>query len=159
MLFAIDVLKNFANFTGNQKTRNFIEKRFQHGCFLVKFANFLKTPCLQNISGGWFWTNPRDLGGSFSKGIFLSFSLSWLPNTMLNLLTKTSFDISLLFQLKYTAISLRLWTVNKPCYNDSLCLHEYTKTIGLKRKQHLFAAKKLKWFLLFSRIDIFGKCQ
>ena len=29
--------------------------------------------------------------------------------------------------------------------------------IGLKRKQHLFGAEKLKWFLLFSEIDILGK--
>ena len=63
---------------------------------------------------------------------------------MLNLLTKNFFDISLLFKLKYAAVSLILWTVNKPCYNDSLCLHEYTKTTGLKRKLHLFGAKKLK---------------
>ena len=35
-------------------------------------------------------------------------------------------------------------TLNKPCYNDSLCLHESSKMIGLKRKQHLFEAKKLK---------------
>ena len=61
---------------------------------------------------------------------------------MLNLLNKSSFDISLLFKLKYAAISLILWTVNKPCYNDSFCLHEYTKMIGLKRKRHLFGAKK-----------------
>ena len=63
---------------------------------------------------------------------------------MLNLLTKCSFDILLLFMLKYAAISLILWTVNKPCYNDSLCLHEYTKIIRLKRKGHLLGAKKLK---------------
>ena len=58
---------------------------------------------------------------------------------MSNLLTKTIFDM-----LKYAAISFILWTVNKRCYNDSLCLHEYTKMIGLKRKQQLFGTKKLK---------------
>ena len=42
--------------------------------------------------------------------------------------------------------------MNKPCYNDSLCLHECTKMIGLKRKRQFFEAKKLKWFLLFSGI-------
>ena len=83
----------------------------------------------------------------------------WLSNIMLNLSTKSSSDISLLFKLKYAAISLILWTVNKPYYNDSLCLHEYTKMIGSKRKRHLFGAKKLKWFLLFSGIDISGKFQ
>ena len=31
--------------------------------------------------------------------------------------------------------------MNKPCYNDSLCLQEYSKIIGLKRKWHLFGAK------------------
>ena len=30
--------------------------------------------------------------------------------------------------------------MKKPCYNDSLSLHEYTKIIGLKRKRHLFGA-------------------
>ena len=55
---------------------------------------------------------------------------------MLHLLTKRFFDISLLFKLKYAAISLMLWTVNKSCYNDSLCLHEYTKMIGFKKKRN-----------------------
>ena len=92
---------------------------------------------------------------------FWSFSISlpWLSNIMLNLITKSSFDISLLFKLKYAAISLILQNVNKPCYNDSLCWHEYTKVIGVKRKRHLFRAEKLKWFLLFSEIDISGKCE
>ena len=92
---------------------------------------------------------------------FWSFSISlpWLSNIMLNLITKSSFDISLLFKLKYAAISLIWQNVNKPCYNDSLCWHEYTKVIGVKRKRHLFRAEKLKWFLLFSEIDISGKCE
>ena len=34
--------------------------------------------------------------------------------------------------------------MNKPCYNDSLCLHEYSKMIGLKRKRHLLGAENLK---------------
>ena len=33
-----------------------------------------------------------------------------------------------------------IWAVNKPCYNDSLCLNEYSKMICLKRKRHLFRA-------------------
>ena len=33
------------------------------------------------------------------------------------------------------------------------------KILGLKRNPHLFGAKKLKWFLLFSGIDISGKYQ
>ena len=45
-----------------------------------------------------------------------------------------------------------------PFYNGPLCLREYSKMIGLKRKQYLFAAEKLKWFLIFSGIDISGKC-
>ena len=48
--------------------------------------------------------------------------------------------------------------MNKPCYNDSFCLHEYSKMIGLKRKRHLFGVEKLKWFLLLRRIDILAKC-
>ena len=46
--------------------------------------------------------------------------------------------------------------MNKPCYNDSLCLHEYSTMIGLKGKRHLFGAEKLIWFLLLSGIDISG---
>ena len=52
---------------------------------------------------------------------------------MLNLLTKSFFDTSLLFKLKYAVILLILWTVNKSGYNDSLCLCEYTKMIDLKK--------------------------
>ena len=132
---------------------------------------------LEKTSRGCFWTNLEALCGSFDKGIFWSFDhvgLLWWSNIMSNLLIKSSFDISLLFKLKYAAISLILWishiilmhinvilshiNVNKPC-SDSLCLPEYTKVIGLKRKRHLLGAEKLKWFLLFSRIDISGKCQ
>ena len=121
IFFKIDVLKNFANLTAKHQcwslTCNFIKNR----CFPVKFANFLRTPFLPNTSAGCFWTNPVDLCGSFGKGIFWSFSLSlhWLSYIMLNLLTKSSFDISLLFKLHYAAILLILWIVNKPCYNDS----------------------------------------
>ena len=46
--FKIDVLKDFANFTGKHQcwslACNFIKKRLQHRCFPVKFANFLRTP-------------------------------------------------------------------------------------------------------------------
>ena len=52
-----------------------------------------------------------------------------------------------------------LWTVNKPYYDGSLCLHEYSKMIGLEGKRHLLGEEKLKRFLLFSGIDISGKCQ
>ena len=53
MLFKIGVLTNFANFTGNHLCRshvflpeacNFVKKRFQHSCFSIKFAKFLRTP-------------------------------------------------------------------------------------------------------------------
>ena len=56
----IDVLKNFANFTGKHlfwslflivadlKACSFIKKRLQHRCFPVKFHKFLKTHILKN---------------------------------------------------------------------------------------------------------------
>ena len=49
MFFKIDVLKNFANFTGKHQCWslflvNFIKKRLQHKCFPVKYANLLRTP-------------------------------------------------------------------------------------------------------------------
>ena len=91
-------------------------------CGLFKNTFFNRTP-----------PDPGDLCGLFGNGIFWSFSsLPWFSNIMLNLLTKSSFDISLLLKLKYEAISPVLWIVNKSCYNESLCLHEYTKMIGLK---------------------------
>ena len=31
--------------------------------------------------------------------------------------------------------------MNKPCYNDSLCLRQYSKMIGLKRKRHVRSGK------------------
>ena len=47
MFFKIDVLKDFANFTGKHQcwsfACNFIKKRLQHRRFPVKFANFLRT--------------------------------------------------------------------------------------------------------------------
>ena len=39
----------------------------------------------------------------------------------------------MLLKLKYAAISLILWTVNKPCYNDS-----FVYMIGLNRMRHSF---------------------
>ena len=50
----------------------------------------------------------------------------------------------MLFKLNMQPILFILWTVNKAYYGDSLCLHEYTKMVGFKRKRHLFEAKKLK---------------
>ena len=34
---------------------NFIKKSLWHRCFLLKFANFLRTLFLKNISGCYFW--------------------------------------------------------------------------------------------------------
>ena len=159
-------------------------RRLQHKCFSMKIAKFLRTHFLTehlrwlrlNKQSGSVWFNVW-------RKNFWSFGASqtWLSNAMLNLRTENSFDISLLFKLKYAAIWLLSYenkpccnmnirelnknirelvmSLNKPCYNDSLCLHEYTKIIGLKRKRHFFGAEKLKWFLLSSRIDISEKSQ
>ena len=43
------VLKNFANLTKRLQACNFIKKRIQNRCFLVKFAKFLRTPILKNM--------------------------------------------------------------------------------------------------------------
>ena len=60
----IGALRNFVNFTGTTCVRvsffnvtgfhscNFIKKIPQHRCFPVKFEKFLRTPFLQNTSGG-----------------------------------------------------------------------------------------------------------
>ena len=59
--------------------------------------------------------NPGDPCGSFcGEGVFWSFSTSvpWLSNIMLNLLSKSFFDISLLFKLNYAAILLLSFIVD-----------------------------------------------
>ena len=83
MCYSNGFLKNFANFTReisvlesllNKVERlepcKFIEERFQHMCFPVKRANFLKTPFLQNISDGWFYFLSCCYW-SIKKGLFL----------------------------------------------------------------------------------------
>ena len=37
-----------------QKTCNFIKKRLQRSCFHLQFVKFLRTPFLQNTTGGSF---------------------------------------------------------------------------------------------------------
>ena len=120
---------------------------------------FYEHSLLQKTYGGCFWKNPRDFCGSSGKGIFWSFSIGllWFSNIMLNLLTKSFFDISLLFKLKYAAVSLTLWTVNKPCYNDSLCLQEYTKNTCLKKKSTFIRSKKVQMIFTFQRNRHFSK--
>ena len=54
MFFKIGFLKIFANFTKNFASCNFIKKKFQHRCFPGNFAKLLRTPFLQNTSGGCF---------------------------------------------------------------------------------------------------------
>ena len=50
-------LEIFAKFTGNYlclRPATLLKKRLWHKCFPVNFAKFLRTPFLQNISGGCF---------------------------------------------------------------------------------------------------------
>ena len=49
-----------------------------------------------------------------------------------------------------------LWTVNKPCYNDSLCLDENTKMIGFK-KATFVRSGKVEMISVFQRHRHFGK--
>ena len=46
VFFNIGVLKHFENFTGKQLCWSVFLSWRQHGCFPVKFANFLRTPIL-----------------------------------------------------------------------------------------------------------------
>ena len=59
------VLRNFAKFTGKHLCQslffnkvagaaNLLKKRLWHRCFPMNFAKFLRTPFLQNTSGGCF---------------------------------------------------------------------------------------------------------
>ena len=40
--------------------------------------------------------------------------------------------------------------MNKPCYNDSLCLHEYTEIIGFKKTTFVWS-EKLEMISTFHR--------
>ena len=113
MLFKIDVLKNFTYFTGKHLCWSLFLinlqawRRLQHRCFPVKFATFLKTPSFTEDLWWLLLNKPRrSLWFIVWWRNFWSFSISvpWLSNIMLNLLTKSSFNISLMFKLKYAAI-------------------------------------------------------
>ena len=52
------------NKVAGQKTWYFIKRRLQHRCFPVKFLKVLRTPFLQNNSGGCFWKQ-KDILSSF----------------------------------------------------------------------------------------------
>ena len=65
------VLKNFTKFTGKHLCQSLIfnklavlrpatllKKRLWHRCFPVNFVKFLRTPFLQNTSGGCFCLTP-----------------------------------------------------------------------------------------------------
>ena len=77
-------------------------------------------------------------------------SLPWLSNIMLNLLTERSFDISLLFKLKYAAISLILWTVNNTVYMN-------TPKYWFKKKATFVRGEKVEMISTFQRNRHFRK--
>ena len=115
--FKIGVLKNFANFIRKQqcwslfliklqawRPATLLKRDSNTGVFLWNLWNFLEHLFLQNASSGCFWSNSGDLCGSLCDTVILwsfSSSLSELSSIMLNLLTKSPFDISLFFKLKH----------------------------------------------------------
>ena len=55
-----DVLKNFIKFTGRPAT--LLKERLWHRCFPKNFANFLRTPFLQNTSGRlWLFKSSKTI--------------------------------------------------------------------------------------------------
>ena len=54
-IFMAPVLESLHNKFASLQICNFIKKRLQHRCFLVKFAKFLRTPFVKSTSGGCFW--------------------------------------------------------------------------------------------------------
>ena len=68
---------------------------------------------------------------------------------MLNLLTKSFFDISLLFKLKYGNISLILWTVNKSCYETHVMFTRIHKIDWFKKKVTFVWSKKVGTIFTF----------
>ena len=103
MFFKVNVLKNFANFfAGLRKTPTQV--------FFCKICEIFK-----NTYGGCFWANTGSICGSLcGEESFWSFCtrLPWLSNIMLNWVTKSCFDISLLFKLKYPAILVLSYIVD-----------------------------------------------
>ena len=49
------VLESLFNRLASFKTCDFLKKRFQHRCFFVKFAKFLRTPFWRTSTNGSFW--------------------------------------------------------------------------------------------------------
>ena len=87
MFFKIDVLKNFANFTGKHlcwslfliqlqawRVATLFKKRLQHSCFPVKFAKFFRTPFFNKP----FPVVPCELHAMsvFGEGVHFSLSFS-----------------------------------------------------------------------------------
>ena len=72
------VVRNLSTFTGKHLCQSLffdkcagvspatlLRKRLWHGCFLVNFEKFLRTPFLQNTSGGCFWTQENTYSQRF----------------------------------------------------------------------------------------------
>ena len=87
------ILRNFAKFTGKAlhltvsfliklQTSTVLWKRLWHRCFLVNFANILRTPFLQNTSGRLFlkklWRVLRIVLQSEVENICLNPNLGWV---------------------------------------------------------------------------------
>ena len=69
---------------------------------------------------------------------------------MLNLLTKSYFTFKL-FWSRYIV------DYKQDIFTDSLCLYEYSKIIGLKRKRNLFRSGKVEMISSFQRSRHFRK--
>ena len=108
LFLKIDVLNNFVNFTGKHQCWSlFLIKlqawmRLQHRSFPVKFVKFwipfYRTyPVVASEQ-----TQEISVVHCVTKGFFwwFSTSLPWLSNIMLNLLSKSSFDIFIVVQAK-----------------------------------------------------------
>ena len=133
------------NIVAGLKTCNFIKRDSNAGIFWWNLQNFKNT---------FFYGTPLVAGKSLWfiwQGIFWSFSISlpWLYNIMLNLLTESFFDISLLFKLKYGNISLILWTVNKSCYETHVMFTQIHKIDWFKKKVTFVCSEKVEMISTF----------
>ena len=96
----LGVLKSFANFTGKHlcwkalesflkklawwRPATSLKKRLQQGCFPVKFAKFLRTPFLQNTSGGCFCIFLKEKLNSYFGTLLWRSNKFFLLDTSLN---------------------------------------------------------------------------
>ena len=123
-----------------------LKKRIWHRCFPVNFAKFLRTPFLQNTSGGCFWRDNREPAVSSCSKNSLQISKETLVVEAL-CFHKTSFKISVInspFLMNTTGTSYFNWLT---CYTFKICVISLKLSCSLKPVDFLVLYSD--WYQLF----------